>query len=773
MTDFYARDGQFWLDGQPVIIQAGEFHYFRTPRTEWRHRLGLLKAAGFNALASYIPWIWHQLAEDESDLDGHSHPLRDLAGFLDLAAEMGFWIIARPGPYIMAETINEGIPPWVFSRYPQAAYISQDGQTQNVASYLQADFLACVKKWYRAVFEVLTPRQVTRGGRIILIQLDNEMGMIQWVRNILDINPDTLARFAGFVRQFYGEHLPRRYPTGQLEAVLREGITNPQAPQAAVSVQDYRRFYRAYLAEYTAFLWETAQANGMEVPPVINIHGFMNGGKTFPLGLSQLIEVMRLDGMLSATDVYPIFIGEGNYHQLLALNEITKALHNPHQPLFSIEFQAGGNNDFSGQQTSFYELHTRLSVSVGMRGINHYLFCDGENDPVLSPTKRHDWGHPVRKDGTLRRHYYRYPRLSRVLAAYGAALVTARPARVATIGFLLDQYMNEVNTPATKEDTSILIHQREVILFDFIARGLALTQRAFDALDLERSELSAAQTPLLWVMMEKQCPAAVQQKLVNYALSGGKLILAGRMCVEDADQAAYCTLLQEALGIERITSDRPFNQTHIHAFHYRDVPVSFLETYHGAFDEVFAQSEGGETVGFIKTIGQGKVMVLGAALGAYTLDDLDIMNQMALKMDCPSPFNLSDWADVRLSCGEKGNFLFVNNYLDDPVETTVAYQGEMLFRGKPLSLAARSGLILPLEWQVNAGLLVHSLTSEVVEITENESTLILKTAQDDLWVDMTLTGYRCENAAVLAVSGAAQRVLFHGEQGIILLTKLV
>src|SRR5262249_54556833 len=156
------------------------FHYFRTPADQWEHRLGLLKTAGFTAVAAYIPWLWHQFAPDVSDVDGHTHPMRNLAGFLDLAAEMGLYIIARPRPYIMAETINEGIPPWVFSQKPQAAFVGQDGKPQNVASYLHRDFLRCVERWYQAVFQVLTPRQITRDGKIVMVQLDNEMGMIQW-----------------------------------------------------------------------------------------------------------------------------------------------------------------------------------------------------------------------------------------------------------------------------------------------------------------------------------------------------------------------------------------------------------------------------------------------------------------------------------------------------------------------------------------------------------------------------------------------------------------
>ena len=320
MPNFYAKDGRFYLNDQPQLIQAGEFHYFRTPKDQWAHRLSLLKVAGFNSLATYIPWLWHQLTENSSDFDGHSHPMRDLAGFLDLAAEMGFLIIARPGPYIMAETINEGIPPWVFSNYPQVAFVNQRQEIQNIASYLHPDFLACVAKWYEAVFAVLTPRQITRDGRIIMVQLDNEMGMPHWVRNIFDTNPNTIARFVNYLHKVYSDALPSRYPTDHLPKFVRQEIMQPSEAHGAQIATDYRHFYRDYLREYMQFLWHEAQANGMEVPPIVNIHGFMNGGKTFPIGLSQLVEVMEMDGMISATDVYPLSISEGNFHQLLFVN---------------------------------------------------------------------------------------------------------------------------------------------------------------------------------------------------------------------------------------------------------------------------------------------------------------------------------------------------------------------------------------------------------------------------------------------------------------------
>ncbi|MBI3242553.1 MAG: beta-galactosidase [Chloroflexi bacterium] len=770
MNRFYAESGQFWLNDQPQLIQAGEFHYFRTPQDQWRHRLSLLKAAGFNTVASYIPWLWHQLDEGVSDFDGHSHPMRNLAGFLDLAAEMGLFIIARPGPYIMAETINEGIPPWVFSKYPQVAFIGQDQKIQNIASYLHPDFLACVTKWYQAIFEVLTPRQIARDGKIIMIQLDNEMGMLQWVRNIMDTNPDTIFRFAAHLSNAYGKHLPDRYPTSDLAGFLREGILNPGEPHAGKIVEDYRRFYRDYLHEYASFLWSEAKSNGLDVLPVINIHGFANGGKTFPIGLSQLVAVMGMDGMVSATDVYPGFIGEGNFHQLLLVNEMTKALQNKQQALFSVEFQAGGNNDFSNGQSSLCDLHSRLCISSGMRAINHYLFCDGENDPILSPVKRHDWGHPVRKDGTLRKHYFRYPKLSKALDSYGSDLILSQSKTVATIGFLLDYFMTEVNNAFTQEAASIITHQRDVILFDMIARGLSLTHRPFGAVELSSCDLDVLQTPVCWAMMEKQCNADTQRKLVGYINQGGKLILAGRMCIEDFNHAE-CTILKDAIGIKQINSDLPFVSDSISAFNYHDVPVSFLETYAGEFAEVFATRENGDVAGFIKMMGKGKVMMFGAAMAANTLDDLDIVHQMAMKMGCPSLFKLGNWADVRLSRGEHGSFLFINNYQDDPVETTVEYEKEIMFGGNSVHLPARRGSILPIDWRLSKDVMIHYATSELVEITDDGSMIILKTEQDEFFAEITLSGYSCDHSIIIKKSAETQRIKMHGKEGVIVLRK--
>lgn len=298
--------------------------------------------------------------------------------------------------------------------------------------------------------------------------------------------------------------------------------------------------------------------------------------------------------------------------------------------------------------------------------------------------------------------------------------------------------------------------RREAILF-FIARGLALTHRPFRALELGCAVLDATETPTLWVMSERRCEAATQQKLVDYVRAGGRLVLIGRLCLEDGD-GRPCTLLRDALGLTAVQSDPPFTPSHIDAFGYTDIPVSFVETYRGTFERVIATRRD-ETVGCIQALGRGQILVFGAALEANTLEDLDLLHRMALEIGCPPAFVLSEWADVRLSQGERGSFLFVNNYQDDPIETRIAWQGQPLFGGNAIRLPARQGAILPLNWQVAEGVTLHYVTAEVRRVERRPAALTLWLAQENFVAELSLIGWDCPGAQSVPGSVPPRRLL--------------
>ena len=188
---------QIRIDGEPVVVMSGEVHYFRVARAEWGQRLDLLVEAGCDTVASYIPWLFHELPDGTIDVTGETRPERDIGAFIDLAASKGLRFIARPGPFIMAELKNEGIPFRVYRDHPEIVPVGWDGRpaVSRTVDYLAPAFLEESGRGFDAIIPVLTPRLQPAGGPIIGVQLDNEVGMLAWVTNAPDLTDDLVAAF--------------------------------------------------------------------------------------------------------------------------------------------------------------------------------------------------------------------------------------------------------------------------------------------------------------------------------------------------------------------------------------------------------------------------------------------------------------------------------------------------------------------------------------------------------------------------------------------------
>ena len=75
----------------------------------WYTSLQKMKAAGFNAVEVYFDWGYHSPKRGVYDFSG----IRDVDRLLDIARDVGIYVIARPGPYINAETDAGGFPDWL------------------------------------------------------------------------------------------------------------------------------------------------------------------------------------------------------------------------------------------------------------------------------------------------------------------------------------------------------------------------------------------------------------------------------------------------------------------------------------------------------------------------------------------------------------------------------------------------------------------------------------------------------------------------------------
>lgn len=146
------------VDGRRILVQAAEFHYFRLPSPDlWRDILEKDKAAGFNAVSLYFDWAYHSPKPGVYDFTG----VRDIDRLMRTAEEVGLWVIARPGPYINAETTGGGFPAWL-KTVPGRARSAAPGYT------------AAYQDWLSHIDPIIARHQVTRGGSVLLYQVENE-----------------------------------------------------------------------------------------------------------------------------------------------------------------------------------------------------------------------------------------------------------------------------------------------------------------------------------------------------------------------------------------------------------------------------------------------------------------------------------------------------------------------------------------------------------------------------------------------------------------------
>ena len=151
----------FLLDGRPLQIRCGEMHFARVPREYWTHRLKSLKAMGLNTVCAYLFWNYHEWREGRYDWAGQ----RDAAEFCRLAQQEGLWVILRPGPYACAEWEMGGLPWWLL-KHPGDAFL----RTRDEA------YLGPAQRWLKEVGRMLGPLQITQGGPILMVQVENEYG---------------------------------------------------------------------------------------------------------------------------------------------------------------------------------------------------------------------------------------------------------------------------------------------------------------------------------------------------------------------------------------------------------------------------------------------------------------------------------------------------------------------------------------------------------------------------------------------------------------------
>ncbi|MBQ7920210.1 MAG: beta-galactosidase [Lachnospiraceae bacterium] len=224
MGIFEIKDN-FYLNGEPFQVISGSIHYFRTVPEYWQDRLEKLKAMGCNTVETYIPWNAHEGKKGQFCFEGRL----DVVKFVKLAQELGLYVILRPSPYICAEWEFGGLPGWL---------LKEDGMHLR-ACY--EPFLKHIREYYDVLFPLITPLQITQGGPVIMMQVENEYGYYGDDHKYMETMRDIMLE--------RGVEVPMITSDGPFEGSLKGGCVEGALPTGNFGSRTEERF--AVLDKYT------------------------------------------------------------------------------------------------------------------------------------------------------------------------------------------------------------------------------------------------------------------------------------------------------------------------------------------------------------------------------------------------------------------------------------------------------------------------------------------------------------------------------------------
>jgi beta-galactosidase len=592
------KDGNFYENQKGILLLAGEVHYFRLDQSTWATQLDALIEAGCNTVSTYVPWLVHEQVEGFYDF-GEIYPSNNLSKFLEMAQERDLYVFLRPGPFVMAELRNEGIPYWIYQKYPDIqppSWLNQPSTTATL-DVLDPRFLKHVNDYYTRLFKIIKPFLQQNQGKIIAIQLDNEVGMLSWVSNQPILSIDVLEQFGqNFDHQKF--HSKDHY-----------ALFNHH------KLTQYMRFrFKTYFETLKSFFDQLGVTN---MNYFINIHGTSHGrGKTFPIGLSQLYESYQNNNFISGTDVYYGNVDLETFHDVYIVNAMVNATIHNDSPATTLEFNVGDGN-FGDDLAIHYlpsaaDFKIRMSILQNHKMLNYYLFSGGINqklnhshERIAITGARHGFAAPMQPSGEKNYTFWQLKQTTKMLNEMQTifSLLKLQTDGI-YLGMILDYFKTEYIEP--NQDTlkmyenNLSLHRQSVI-WDTVLKQLLLLNYSFQAIHLEHESLNLIKHQLLICPSSRYMSQDIQQKLIAYEKAGGKLWLIGEIPQFDM-YGKPCNLLANHFDMKPI--ETLFNH------HEQILSVNFHQPIKGEteYRTFFAQTLETKHKALIKTVKDEKTV---------------------------------------------------------------------------------------------------------------------------------------------------------------------
>ncbi|MBU0677610.1 MAG: beta-galactosidase [Verrucomicrobia bacterium] len=720
----------FRINEKDTFIYSGEVHYFRIPTRHWGKHLKALKDANCNAVSSYVPWSWHESEEGSIDLNGRTHPQRNLLGFLKLAKEHDLFVTLKPGPYALAELTDQGMPAWVTRDYPETLALDASGNIWGPAfvSYSSSVFRRKAARWLRAfVKRVVLKHQHGGAGSLVLMQLCNEIGMFQWLGGKGDYSKAGIADWRRYLETQFPE-------VDQIAEIIRRPVAAHKdvMPPAEVCSSPgefalyrlWHDFHRWLYADYVDFLYRTMRDAGAQVPVFTNVGGWVWGrAHEFPLnGTFQRETIDRHPDILYGIDHIPEFVSPNNLHDGIVANHVCLELQRDKGPLYSAELQCGsrehGVQPYPQEMALFY----RLGIAHGLTAMNFYMFAQGKNPKgrgVDGPMFY--WYNAVDYKAAHQPVYPEIRMLGSWLKANGSSLVDALEPSELAVGFYAPLNETEFLVPKLQKQTRLdvgksglqfdPVHLRDDALFDGVLRHLAKRSIPHRFFDLSRPLADLKKYKRLVVVNNEVMDGETQKKLCRYVKEGGTLVIFPVLPSRDLTLQP-CSIMADSFGL---TVGKHTGSNRVYTGTLKDVPVGggpFRVSGKGA--RIIVRDADGKTAGVEKKYGRGTVRLFGFMLH-YSSQEHPLLWDEMMGLN---EVNRNAWTDgemlhVAARFSDKGSFLFVGNFHRMPVTERVWVRSRRSGKAIDLGLVdigMLSGRLLPLETPLSKGLeLVYAL----------------------------------------------------------------
>jgi beta-galactosidase len=686
------------IDGKPVYLNSGEFHYFRVPKADWRARMELLKQAGGNCVATYVPWAIHEPEEGRFVFGEADYT--DLEGFLQTAAEAGLYVIARPGPYQYSELLYHGLPPWLCDNHPELLARELDGRIINVGvvSYLHPLFVEKARGWFDQVAPILARYTVGRGGPIAFTQVDNELiGIHIWFGS-LDYTPATMGfgqpegRFTRFLQARYAGDLAALNTAYGLQAGKFEEV--PPAPMHGGNTlpdlrrrKDYYEFYLGTVAEYAKLLADWLAEHGVDTPIVHNsANPEMNAmfletaemlGPNFILGSDHYYNLDQNWAQNSPTPQYA--------RKVFASLEMLRLMG---YPPTVYEMPGGSLADWPPITSIDAKACYLTNLALGMKGHNYYIFTGGPNPPGAGSTgDLYDYNAGIGADGEVRPLYQAQKEFG-LFAREHPWLAEAE--REGDCRFALDWDM--ARSPAYwRERGDFLLGGAEA--WRFLLDGPLTT--AFCAslspvfCDLNRDDWTTDLSTPVVVVTSPVMAAARQQRIVRFLEAGGRaLILPVWPEYDEAWQP--CTILRDSMGGTALEAGdrRPVRLTIAGAPNVMaNGDVYFGGELPAGAEVIGVEERSHRVIGWsVRTERVGEAIFLGFRWTHAVHEHAQMLAALLARLGLQQTVECSNpnvWTSLRSVEGH--SMLFLLNLFTAPMEATVrcrpAWAGEMLHTG--------------------------------------------------------------------------------------------